>query len=231
MNFEIYEIPENILNECNVEIRDLIKRLLNKLHTYQDFCAKEEVLIHIGNEDFSFKLVKRRYLNINNEDYSYIPVYKLRWITDNCPWGKFISKYNIELRDFIQHNYLDTGKVLRNVDNSFYENITYGVELWGVDYRINDTYIMLEDVNIINNRVSIVYSELNIYGDNWDDITIDDSNRHTAIIQKSFMNSECNSGFITKQELYDDINLNAKEALFKFSQDIHNTLNYVKQFI
>lgn len=231
MNFENYEIPENILNECLDDISTLIKRLLNKLHTYQDFCAKEEVLIHIGNEDFSFKLVKRRYLNINNEDSRYIPVHKLRWITDNCPYGDFISKYNIEVRDFIQHNYLDTGKVLRKVDNQFYENITYGVETYGDDYGINDTYIMLEDVNIIHNRVIIIYSELNIYGDNWDDITIDNNNRHTSVITKSWLKSEDNSGFITKKELYDDINLKTKEALFKFSQDIHNTLNYVKQFI
>ena len=230
MNFEVYDIPVNDLG-CD-RVATLFKRLLNKLHTYQDFCAKEEVTIHIDNQDYTFKLVKRKYLNVNNEDFRYIPYNMQVFLTEQCPLGEFISKYNIELRDFIQHNYLDTGKVLRNIeDSNFYEDITYGIESCGFDYNINDTYIMLNDVNIINNRVVIVYTELNIYGDNWDNVTIRDDNKHTAVIQKSWMKSEDATGFITKDELYKDINLKTKEALFKFSQDIHETLKYLKKFI
>lgn len=230
MNFEVFEIPTDNFG-CE-QVAVLFKRLLNKLHTYQDFCAKEEVTININDKDYTFKLVKRRYLNVNNEDFRYIPYNMQLFLTEHCPKGDFISKYNIELRDFIQHNYLDTGKIIRKVDNDFYLNITtYGTEPCGFDFNIDDTYIMLEDVNIINNRVVIVYTEISIYGDNWDDITIDDSNRHTAVIQKSWMKSEDATGFITKKELYDDINLRTKEALFKFSQDIHDTLKYVKKFI
>lgn len=229
MNFEIYDIPLDNMG-CDM-VANLLKRLLNKLHTYQDFCAKEEVTININDNDYTFKLVKRRYLNVNNEDFRYIPYNIQKFLTEQCPLGNFISKYNIELRDFIQHNYLDTGKIIRKVDNEFYENITYGIESCGEDYSINDTYIILEDVNIINNRVSIVYTELNIYGNNWDDITIDNSNKHTAVIQKSWMKSEDVLDFITKDMLYKDINLKTKEALFKFSQDIHDTLKYIKKFI
>ncbi len=229
MNFEVYDISVNDLG-CD-RVATLFKRLLNKLHTYQDFCAKEEVTININNIDYTFKLVKRRYLNVNNEDFKYLPYNMQIFLTEQCPCGNFISQYNIELRDFIQHNYLDTGKVMRKVDNDFYKDITYGVEPCGFDYNINDTYIMLEDVNIINNRVTIVYTEINIYGNNWDNITINDSNRHTAVIQKSWMKSDDAIGFETKEQLYKDINLKTKEALFKFSQDIHDTLKYIKKFI
>lgn len=229
MNFEVFEIPTDNFG-CE-RVATLFKRLLNKLHTYQDFCAKEEVTININDKDYTFKLVKRRYLNVNNEDFRYIPYNMQIFLAEQCPKGDFVSKYNIELRDFIQHNYLDTGKIIRKVDTDFYSNIIYGIEVYGRDYSICDTYIMLEDVNIINNRVVIIYTEINVYGDNWDDITIDNSNRHTAVIQKSWMKSEDFSGFITKQELYNEINLIAKEALFKFSQDIHKTLKRIKKLL
>ena len=45
MKYEYYEIPiDNLGNEM---VTNYIKLLLNKLHTYQDFCAKEEVTIQI----------------------------------------------------------------------------------------------------------------------------------------------------------------------------------------
>lgn len=46
MKYEYYEMPiDNLGNEM---VTNYIKLLLNKLHTYQDFCAKEEVTIQIG---------------------------------------------------------------------------------------------------------------------------------------------------------------------------------------
>ena len=105
MKYEYYEMPiDNLGNEM---VTNYIKLLLNKLHTYQDFCAKEEVTIQIGKNTYTFKLVKRRYLNVNNEDIRYIPLYRLEYIANECPITDFSSKYNIELRDYILHNYID----------------------------------------------------------------------------------------------------------------------------
>lgn len=228
MKFEIYEIPDIMEYMGNDYKMQLMKMLLNKLHTYQDFCANEEVTIHIGEKDYTFKLVKRRYLNINDEDSRYVPLYKLEYLAKNCPETDFVSKYNIELRDFILHNYLDTGKVVRIVDNDFY---TYIIDdVWKEEsYNIDKSYIILSSVSIQHNRVIINYKQINIYGDNWDDMQYKEVGMHTAVITKSWMKSENCLDFITMDDFFNYVNNCAKEAIFNFSMDVNKVLNNFKE--
>lgn len=210
-------------------VTNYIKLLLNKLHTYQDFCAKEEVTIQIGKNTYTFKLVKRRYLNVNNEDIRYIPLYRLEYIANECPVTDFSSKYNIELRDYILHNYIDTGKVIRDVNCIFYQNITQGDNSYDDNYfDFDETYIMLKSVDIKMNKVWINYDEFRLFGDNWDHIEYKFINNHDAVITKSWMNSEESMDFITKTDLYNYINKCAKDAIFNFTMNVNNTLINLK---
>ena len=227
MKYEYYEMPiDNLGNEM---VTNYIKLLLNKLHTYQDFCAKEEVTIQIGKNTYTFKLVKRRYLNVNNEDIRYIPLYRLEYIANECPITDFSSKYNIELRDYILHNYIDTGKVIRDVNSIFYQNITQGDNSYDDYYfYFDETYIMLKSVDIKMNRVWINYDEFRLCGDNWDHIEYKFINNHDAVITKSWMNSKESMDFITKTDLYNYINKCAKDAIFNFTMNVNNTLINLK---
>lgn len=229
MNFEYYEIPMDNIGE---NVISNLKLLLNKLHTYQDFCAKEEVSIQIGKNAYTFKLVKKRYLNVNNEDIRNIPLYKLEYIANECPVSDFISKYNIELRDYIIDNYINTGKIVRAINSDFYRSITLCDKSYKYDYfdfDFDETYIILKSVDIKMNRVWINYDEVRLCGDNWDDIEYNVIDNHDAVITRSWLKSEDSMDFITKDDLFKYINNKAKDAIFNFTLNINNTLNNIKK--
>lgn len=228
MKFESYEIP--IDNMGGNIVSNYIKIILNKLHTYQDFCAKEEVTIQIEKNVYTFKLVKRRYLNVNNEDIRYIPLYQLEYIANECPISDFISTYNIKIRDYIINNYINTGKIIREVNSDFYRNITLCDNRNILDYfNFAETYIILKSVDIKMNKVWINYDEIRLNGDNWDDMQFELVDNHDAIITKSWLNSEDSMDFITKENLYNHINKCAKDAIFNFTMNVNNTLNILKE--
>ena len=129
-------------------------------------------------------------MNVNNEDIRYIPLYRLEYIANECPVTDFSSTYNIELRDYILHNYIDTGKVIRNVNCIFYHNITQGDNSYDDNYfDFDETYIMLKSVDIKMNKVWINYDEFRLCGDNWDHIEYKFINNHDAVITNSWLNS------------------------------------------
>ena len=59
------------------------------------------------------------------------------------PFTDFLLKYKIEKRESSLHNYIDTSKVIRDVNCIFYNNITQGDNSYDDNYfDFDETYIM-----------------------------------------------------------------------------------------
>lgn len=239
----IYHINNkfNIINHMNnmdpiKERKDLIRTLLDKLHTHQDFCANEKTVLSIDTvkESIEFKLYKGKTLYIDGVDAMECPYTLLKCASEECPITTFVSSYNKRLEEYVINNFIKANKVIFKYMNIFTSDNTdksysdYDIK-WECPTR---RYVLIKGVNTSMNKVNIEFNVFELAGHNWDSMTMHiDEKVRTITLSKTFMRDFIPDMFMTPDEFKKFIENKVKNAVFEFVRDATNTMNELTKAI
>ena len=216
--------------------KEMIKTLLDKLHTHQDFCANEKTVLSIDTvkDPIEFKLHKGKTLYINGIDAMECSYTLLKCASEECPVTTFVSSYNKRLEEYVINNFIKANKVIfkymdiftpDNTDKSYSD---YDAK-WECPTR---RYVLIKGIYISMNKVNVEFNVLELVGCNWDHMSIHINKKvRTITLSKTFMRDFIPDMFMTPDEFKKFIENKVKASVFEFTRNATNTLNELNNTI